>query len=112
MIVFQAFLNIGCVIGLAPTTGKTLPFVSSGGSSLLATFIMVGLMLAVSREAALPSVYERRRDDLRIVRAVDDGRGSSERRPQGRASGSARSSGSSRPPSTARSSTSTRTGRR
>ena len=112
MIVFQAFLNIGCVIGLAPTTGKTLPFVSSGGSSLLATFIMVGLMLAVSREAALPSVYERRRDDLRIVRAVDDGHGSSERRPQGRASGSARSSGSSRPPSTARSSTSTRTGRR
>ena len=32
MIVFQAFLNIACVVGLFPTTGKPLPFISSGGS--------------------------------------------------------------------------------
>lgn len=69
MLVFQAFLNIGCVIGLVPTTGKPLPFVSSGGSSLIATFIMVGLILSVSRAADAPSVYERRRADLRVVRA-------------------------------------------
>lgn len=69
MIVAQAFLNIGCVIGVLPTTGKPLPFISSGGSSLIATFIMVGLILSVSNGAGAPTVYERRRDDLRIVRA-------------------------------------------
>ena len=71
MLVFQAFLNIGCVVGLLPTTGKPLPFVSSGGSSLIATFIMVGLVLSVSKEAGGPSIYERRRADLRVVRAAD-----------------------------------------
>lgn len=70
MLVFQAFLNIGCVVGLLPTTGKPLPFVSSGGSSLIATFIMVGLILSVSKEAGGPSIYERRRADLRVVRAA------------------------------------------
>lgn len=72
MIVFQAFLNIGCVIGLVPTTGKPLPFVSSGGSSLIATFIMVGLILSVAKYADTTTVYDRRRANLRVVRAVDD----------------------------------------
>ena len=71
MLVFQAFLNIGCVVGLLPTTGKPLPFVSSGGSALIATFLMVGLILSVSKEAGGPSIYERRRADLRVVRAAD-----------------------------------------
>ena len=70
MIVFQAFLNIGCAIGLFPTTGKPLPFVSSGGSSLIATLIMVGIVLSVSKEASSPTIYDRRRADLRVVRAV------------------------------------------
>lgn len=72
MLVFQAFLNIGCVIGVFPTTGKPLPFISSGGSSLIATLIMVGLILSVSREASEPSVYDRRREDLRVVHAQSD----------------------------------------
>lgn len=81
MLVFQAFLNIGCVVGLLPTTGKPLPFVSSGGSSLIATFIMVGLVLTVSREAAAPSIYEQRRANLRIVRSADaDATGSARQR--------------------------------
>ena len=71
MLVFQAFLNIGCVVGLLPTTGKPLPFISSGGSSLIATFIMVGLILSVSKEAGGPSIYEQRRANLRVVRAAD-----------------------------------------
>ncbi len=69
-IVFQAFLNIGCTIGVLPTTGKPLPFISSGGSSLIATFIMVGIVLSVTQAAAAPSVYDRRREDLRVVREV------------------------------------------
>ncbi|MEG0071848.1 MAG: putative peptidoglycan glycosyltransferase FtsW [Raoultibacter sp.] len=72
MIVFQAFLNIGCVIGMLPTTGKPLPFISSGGSSLLASFIMIGLILSVSYGANEPSIYDRRRADLRVVRAAPE----------------------------------------
>lgn len=48
MLVFQAFLNICCVIGLAPTTGKPLPFLSSGGSALIGSYLLVGLILSVS----------------------------------------------------------------
>lgn len=67
-LVFQAFLNMGCAIGVFPTTGKPLPFISSGGSSVIASLMMVGLILSVSRDAAAPSVYDRRRADLRVVR--------------------------------------------
>ena len=69
MLVFQAFLNIGCTIGVFPTTGKPLPFISSGGSSLVASFIMVGIVLAVSKDTGSASIHERRRDNLRVVRA-------------------------------------------
>lgn len=41
----QAALNIGVALGLAPVTGVTLPFVSYGGSSMLATFCMLGLTI-------------------------------------------------------------------
>ena len=74
MLVFQAFLNMGCVIGVFPTTGKPLPFISSGGSSLIASFMMIGLILSVSEDTGGRSVYEGRRDDLRIVRGGGAGR--------------------------------------
>jgi cell division protein FtsW len=73
MIVAQAFLNIGCVIGILPTTGKPLPFISSGGSSLIATFMMVALIFSVSNESSTSSVYQHRRDNLRVVRADGGG---------------------------------------
>lgn len=44
----QAFLNIGGVVKFIPLTGITLPFISQGGSSLLAAFVALGLILAVS----------------------------------------------------------------
>ena len=70
MIVFQAFLNIAMVIGWFPVVGKPLPFISSGGSSLIATFIMVALILSVSQDAVNDSLAPaRRRADLRVVRA-------------------------------------------
>ena len=68
MLVFQAFLNIGCAIGVFPTTGKPLPFISSGGSSLIASMMMIGIILAVSEGSGAAKTYERRRDDLRVVR--------------------------------------------
>lgn len=49
-IAFQAFLIIGGTTRLLPLTGVTLPFMSQGGSSLLASFIIVGLLLRAGDE--------------------------------------------------------------
>ncbi len=45
----QAFLNMGVVLGLLPTKGLNLPFISYGGSSLVSNFFGIGLILAVTR---------------------------------------------------------------
>lgn len=47
----QAFVNIGAVIGILPITGVPLPFVSFGGSSMLATMAATGILLNVARHA-------------------------------------------------------------
>ena len=47
----QAFIIIGGVSGLIPLTGITLPFVSYGGSSIVANFLLLGLLLMVSNHA-------------------------------------------------------------
>ncbi|MBP3884549.1 MAG: FtsW/RodA/SpoVE family cell cycle protein, partial [Olsenella sp.] len=49
-IAVQAFLIVGGVTKLLPLTGVTLPFMSQGGSSLLASFIIVGLLLKAGDE--------------------------------------------------------------
>ena len=50
---FQTLVNLGVVVGLVPVTGLTLPFLSNGGSSLIVTLAMVGVLLSVSRREAL-----------------------------------------------------------
>lgn len=47
---FQAIINIGVNLGVLPTKGLALPFVSYGGSSMIASCLAVGLLLAISRE--------------------------------------------------------------
>jgi cell division protein FtsW len=49
---FQALLNLGVVVGVFPVTGLTLPFLSYGGSSLMVSLALVGLILGVAREGA------------------------------------------------------------
>ena len=45
--VFQVFVNVGMTIGVAPITGIPLPFVSYGGSSMLVTLGLIGLLQAI-----------------------------------------------------------------
>jgi len=52
-VVIQTLLNIAVVAKIVPTTGVPLPFVSSGGSSLLATLINAALLLNVTRRYVL-----------------------------------------------------------
>ena len=49
MLVLQALLNIGVVLGVFPTTGLPLPFMSYGGSCLIASLVAAGLLLNLSR---------------------------------------------------------------
>ncbi|HEX4346432.1 MAG TPA: putative lipid II flippase FtsW [Vicinamibacterales bacterium] len=52
MVVVQAFVNMSVVLSLLPTKGIPLPFVSSGGSSLLINLIGMGVLLNVSQHAS------------------------------------------------------------
>jgi rod shape determining protein RodA len=47
MLLFQIFENVGMTMGIMPITGIPLPLVSYGGSSTLATFAALGLVLNV-----------------------------------------------------------------
>jgi len=51
MVVVQAFINISVVLGMMPTKGIPLPFISYGGSSLFITLACVGVLLNVSKQA-------------------------------------------------------------
>ena len=50
MIVFQAVLNIGVVIGVLPVTGIPLTFISFGGTSLVTSMFYVGVLLNISKQ--------------------------------------------------------------
>jgi cell division protein FtsW len=52
MFAVQAFFNISVVLGMVPTKGIPLPFVSAGGSSLLISLLGMGILLNVSQHTA------------------------------------------------------------
>jgi cell division protein FtsW len=51
MLVIQALINMGVTVGVLPVTGLPLPMISMGGTSILFTGVMLGIILSVSREA-------------------------------------------------------------
>ena len=51
MLMHQIFVNVGMTIGIMPITGVTLPLMSYGGSSVLVTFIALGLLQSVHAQA-------------------------------------------------------------
>jgi rod shape determining protein RodA len=51
MLMHQIFINVGMTIGIMPITGITLPLMSYGGSSVIATFIALGLLQSVYAQA-------------------------------------------------------------
>jgi cell division protein FtsW len=56
MITYQALLNVAVVTGILPTKGISLPFISYGGSNLVATFMFVGILLNCFRSWQKPRI--------------------------------------------------------
>lgn len=50
IIILQAMTNMGVSVGLLPVTGQPMPFVSMGGSSMMATGFIIGMILSVTRD--------------------------------------------------------------
>jgi len=106
MILVQASINLFAVLGLAPLTGVTLPFVSYGNSSLIVTLASVGLLLNVANGGSARTAAGKRR--LRVLdggrsapraaaaRATAAGGGSRAGRDRGRRHGGARRAGAGR----------------
>jgi rod shape determining protein RodA len=55
MLMFQVFVNVGMNLGIMPVTGITLPLMSYGGSSVLVTFMAIGLLQSIHIQAQLAS---------------------------------------------------------
>ena len=79
LVVMQAFINVGAVVGVLPVTGVPLPFVSFGGSSLIVLLAASGLLVNIGRRS-----HRRAVPALRQVRPGDDrGRGNGRARDAG-----------------------------
>lgn len=89
MIMVQATINLFAVLGLAPLTGVTLPFVSYGNSSLIVTLAAVGLLLNIANGGTAASAA--RREGPGGFRVLEGGR--SRPRPRPRAGGARAASG-------------------
>jgi rod shape determining protein RodA len=60
MFMFQVFLNIGMTLGIMPVTGVPLPLLSYGGSSVIVTFLAIGLLESIHIQARMTSLGKAR----------------------------------------------------
>ncbi len=60
MLMFQIFVNVGMTLGIMPTTGVPLPLMSYGGSSVLVTFIALGLLQSIYVQGRMASAGKSR----------------------------------------------------
>ncbi len=60
MLMFQVFVNVGMTIGIMPITGVPLPLMSYGGSSVLVTFIAIGLLQSICIQARMAAAVKSR----------------------------------------------------
>ena len=72
-LLMQVIINVGSSIGVLPVVGVTLPFVSYGGSSLIANFLGVGFVLNVARKNPLVKAYLREIRIAKRARKLDAG---------------------------------------
>ena len=56
---FQVFVNVGMTMGIAPVTGIPLPFVTVGGSSMVANLVAVGILQAIHARGREPEILRR-----------------------------------------------------
>jgi len=60
MLMFQVFVNVGMTIGIMPVTGVPLPLLSYGGSSVIVTFLAIGLLQSIHVQARMASAGKAR----------------------------------------------------
>ncbi|MFZ0091729.1 MAG: rod shape-determining protein RodA [Solirubrobacteraceae bacterium] len=60
MLMFQVFVNVGMTIGIMPITGVPLPLLSYGGSSVIVTFIAIGLLQSIYIQARMTATAKSR----------------------------------------------------
>ena len=76
LVIIQLLLNVCGVLGMFPLSGKPIPFVSYGGSSILASLMLVGLILSVSLHSSLPeTTHDNVRHSWQIEGAGESGQG-------------------------------------
>lgn len=63
----QFLINVFGILGVMPMTGKPLPFVSYGGSSIIASLVLAALIFRVSVESNVETAADRRRSDMAVM---------------------------------------------
>ena len=71
MLAVQFLINALGVLSVIPMSGKTMPFISYGGSSVLTCMLLAGLIIRVSVESNVGSVYRARRSSFSVMDEQD-----------------------------------------
>ncbi len=72
MLALQFFINAAGVLNVIPMSGKTMPFISYGGSSMISCLILAGLIIRVSVESNARTVYDARRRSFAVMDEDND----------------------------------------